>query len=149
MSKSVTRKGNRISFWNYIGVLMLVIALLPGRLLAQDTLDLYSGKPVPNARQGKLIALPVKPAPGIIYRVLRPSLDIYLPADGKATGAAAIVCPGGSYKVLTYAGEGIATAKAFAQRGVTAFVLKYRLPDDAITSNKTIAPLRMRSAPLK
>jgi acetyl esterase/lipase len=142
MSKSITRMGNRILYWNYIGVLMLVIALLPGRLLAQDTLDLYSGKPVPNALQGKLAALPSKPAPGMVYRVIRPSLDIYLPAEGTATGAAVIVCPGGSYKVLTYAGEGIATAKAFAKRGVTAFVLKYRLPDDAITSNKTIAPLQ-------
>jgi acetyl esterase/lipase len=142
MSKAVTRKDDKILFLNYIGALILLMALVPGRLLAQDTLDLYSGKPVPNARQGKLAALPAKPSPGMVYRVIRPSLDIYLPAEGTATGAAVIVCPGGSYKVLTYAGEGIATAKAFAKRGVTAFVLKYRLPDDAITSNKTIAPLQ-------
>lgn len=129
-------------FSKWAGILMFVINLLPFQLLAQDTLDLYGGKPVPNARQGKLAALPAKQAPGMVYRVIRPSLEVYLPAEGTANGTAVIVCPGGSYKVLTYAGEGVATAKAFAKRGVAVFVLKYRLPDDAISSNKTIAPLQ-------
>jgi acetyl esterase/lipase len=142
MSKSIKLKDPGTALLRHIGVLLFVITLLPFGLLAQDTLDLYSGQPVPNAKQGKLAALPAKPAPGMVYRVIRPSLEIYLPAEGTATGVAVIICPGGSYKVLTYAGEGIATAKAFAKRGVTAFVLKYRLPDDAITSSKTIAPLQ-------
>lgn len=134
--------GSTAMFLKWAGILMLVTILMPFQLLAQDTLDLYGGKPVPNARQGKLAALPAKQAPGMVYRVIRPSLEVYLPADGTANGTAVIVCPGGSYKVLTYAGEGVATAKAFAKHGVTAFVLKYRLPDDAISSDKTIAPLQ-------
>ncbi|WP_342645329.1 alpha/beta hydrolase [Mucilaginibacter sp. CSA2-8R] len=142
MTKSIELKGNKVALLKYVGVLVFVIILSSARLLAQDTLDLYSGRPVPNARQVNMSALPAKQAMGMVYRVIRPSLEVYLPAEGTATGAAVIVCPGGSYKVLTYAGEGVATAKAFAKRGVTAFVLKYRLPDDAITSNKTIAPLQ-------
>lgn len=142
MSKLVRVNNSKVAFLTCTGVLMFMITLLPFRLLAQDTLDLYAGKPVPNARQVKLAALPAKISPGMVYRVIRPSLEIYLPAEGTATGSAVIICPGGSYKVLTYAGEGIATAKAFAKKGVTAFVLKYRLPDDAISSNKTIAPLQ-------
>lgn len=141
MSKSTGQKRD-IALLKCIGAIMFIITLLPLKLLAQDTLDLYSGNPVPNARQGKLAALPAKPAPGMVYRVIRPSLEIYLPAEGTPRGTAVIICPGGSYKVLTYAGEGITTAKAFAKRGVTAFVLKYRLPDDATSNDKTTAPLQ-------
>jgi len=126
MSKLVRVNNSKVAFLTCTGVLMFMITLLPFRLLAQDTLDLYAGKPAPNARQVKLAALPAKISPGMVYRVIRPSLEIYLPAEGTATGSAVIICPGGSYKVLTYAGEGIATAKGFAKKGVTAFVLKYR-----------------------
>jgi acetyl esterase/lipase len=142
MNASYELRVSKAIFLRGISVLTCVITLLPVKLLAQDTLDLYSGRPVPNARQSKRAALPAKPAPGMVYQVIRPSLEVYLPAEGTATSTAVIICPGGSYKVLTYAGEGIATAKAFAKRGITAFVLKYRLPDDATSTNKTIAPLQ-------
>jgi acetyl esterase/lipase len=65
-----------------------------------------------------------------------------LPEKDKATGAAVIICPGGSYKVLVYDGEGVRTAKQFAKNGVAAFVLRYRLPDDSTMIDKTIGPLQ-------
>lgn len=128
----------------YFKLVCLVTALqllLPARSKAQDTLALYSGK-IPNSRQVQLSALPAKLSPGLVYRVIRPSLQIYLPDAGTANGSAVLICPGGSYKVLTYAGEGVATAKAFVKKGVTAFVLKYRLPDDLLMVDKTIGPLQ-------
>jgi len=69
-------------------------------------------------------------------------LEAYLPERGKATGTAVIICPGGSYKVLTYQGEGVRTAKEFIKKGIAAFVLKYRLPDDSTMVDKTIGPLQ-------
>jgi len=55
-----------------------------------------------------------------------PTLTPYLPAPANATGAALIVCPGGAY--WGFAGsEGAPYAKWFAQNGIAAFVLKYRL----------------------
>lgn len=69
-------------------------------------------------------------------------MEIYRPESGVANGAAVLICPGGSYKVLVFSGEGVATAKAFARRGITAFVLKYRLPDDELMMDKTIGPLQ-------
>jgi acetyl esterase/lipase len=48
------------------------------------------------------------------------------PAE-KATGAAVVVCPGGGYGGLATGHEGDAVAKWFNERGVSAFVLKYRL----------------------
>lgn len=50
----------------------------------------------------------------------------FLPAPGKATGAAVIVAPGGGGMFLSMEAEGWRVAKALADRGIAAFVLKYR-----------------------
>ncbi|XHR28219.1 MAG: alpha/beta hydrolase [Chthoniobacteraceae bacterium] len=55
-----------------------------------------------------------------------PTLTPYLPDPAKATGAAIVVCPGGGYGGLAkHEGEGY--AQWFADNGIAAFVLKYRL----------------------
>jgi acetyl esterase/lipase len=68
-----------------------------------------------------------------VRNVSQPSLTPFLPAPGKATGAAVIVAPGGGFMMLSWESEGTAVAKRLADAGVAAFVLKYRLdatPDD-------------------
>ncbi len=55
-----------------------------------------------------------------------PTLTVYLPAEGKATGAAMVICPGGGYGGLAQH-EGKDYALWLADHGVTGFVLKYRL----------------------
>ena len=55
------------------------------------------------------------------------TLTPVLPAAGKATGAAVIVAPGGGFRTLSMSNEGWDVAKALADKGVAAFVLKYRL----------------------
>jgi len=54
-----------------------------------------------------------------------PTLTLYRPA-GKATGAAIIVCPGGSYEHLSVR-EGPPVAQWLSSMGITSFVLKYRI----------------------
>lgn len=83
-----------------------------------------------------------RPSSGLVYRVVNPVIESYFPDKKIATGAAVIICPGGSYKVLTYEAEGLRTAKEFAKNGVVAFVLKYRLPDDSTMIDKKIGPLQ-------
>ena len=56
-----------------------------------------------------------------------PTLQAYLPAAGKATGAAIIIYPGGGYTHLSMVNEGSKIAQWLADNGITAFVLKYRL----------------------
>ena len=77
-----------------------------------------------------------------ITKVSVPTLTPYLPAKGTANGAAIVIFPGGSYAGLASAHEGRAIGEAFASFGVTAFVVKYRLPSDSIMVNKTIGPLQ-------
>jgi len=55
------------------------------------------------------------------------TLTPFLPDKSKATGAAVIVAPGGGFRTLSMENEGWNVAKALAEKGVAAFVLKYRL----------------------
>ncbi len=77
-----------------------------------------------------------------IDHVSVPTLTPYLLSKEKANGAAVIVIPGGGYSGLASAHEGMAIAQEFNKIGVTAFVLKYRLPSDEIMQNKSIGPLQ-------
>ncbi len=56
----------------------------------------------------------------------KPTLTAYLPPPDKATGAAVVVCPGGGYGNLAADHEGKQPAKWLNERGVAAFVLRYR-----------------------
>ncbi len=55
------------------------------------------------------------------------TLTPFLPDPAKASGAAVIVAPGGGFRTLSMQNEGWDVAKALADKGVAAFVLKYRL----------------------
>jgi acetyl esterase/lipase len=67
-------------------------------------------------------------APGALGKEPKdiPTLTPYVPAAGKATGAAMVICPGGAYQHLA-PHEGKTYALWLNDHGVTAFVLKYRL----------------------
>ncbi|MGN6396465.1 MAG: alpha/beta hydrolase [Mucilaginibacter sp.] len=71
-----------------------------------------------------------------------PTITPYFPAKGTANGTAIVVYPGGGYAGLASGHEGKAIGEAFSSFGVTAFVVKYRLPSDSIMVDKTIGPLQ-------
>lgn len=106
---------------------------------AQEIIPLYPGT-VPNAKPSSVKE--IQPTAGVFRGTTRPTLEVYLPDKAIATGTAVVVIPGGGYGVVVYQGEGIGTAKALVQKGVAAFVLKYRLPSDSTMVDKTIGPLQ-------
>ncbi len=57
--------------------------------------------------------------------VSKPSLTVFVPA--KPNGTAVIIAPGGGFHLLSITSEGTAVAKWLSKKGITAFVLKYRL----------------------
>ena len=65
---------------------------------------------------------------GRISQTSSAELFIYEAAADKATGKAVVICPGGGYVHLAMKHEGHDFAKWFAQNGITAAVLKYRMP---------------------
>jgi acetyl esterase/lipase len=75
-----------------------------------------------------------------ISKVTSPEMLAYVPA--KPNGTAVIICPGGGYGILAFDKEGVNVAKKFNEIGITAFVLKYRLPSDLIMDDKSMGPLQ-------
>lgn len=63
----------------------------------------------------------------VVYNVSSPTLTAYLPDPAKANGTAVIIAPGGAFHTLSINSEGVDVAKWLNAKGVTAFVLKYRL----------------------
>ena len=61
--------------------------------------------------------------------VVDPTITAYLPDGETRAGAAAIVAPGGAFRILAWDTEGTMVAEWLKQHGVAAFVLKYRLAD--------------------
>jgi acetyl esterase/lipase len=63
----------------------------------------------------------------IARNITRPTLTAYLPDPSIATGAAVVICPGGAFNFLAIEREGIDVARWLCERGIAAFVLKYRV----------------------
>lgn len=61
-------------------------------------------------------------------QITAPTLTAFVPE--KPNGTAVIVAPGGAYMRVAFDKEGVDVAKVFGARGVTTFVLKYRLPGE-------------------
>jgi acetyl esterase/lipase len=80
--------------------------------------------------------------PNRILRVSQPTLSVYLPVIQQNTGAAVLICPGGGYRRLAVDIEGDEIAAWLNDMGIAGFVLKYRLPCDAIMVDKTVGPLQ-------
>lgn len=63
----------------------------------------------------------------LLTAIEKPQYQVHLPAKDKATGAAAVILPGGGYSVLAVGHEGEAYAKWLAARGVAGILVKYRV----------------------
>jgi acetyl esterase/lipase len=63
-----------------------------------------------------------------LANVATPTLAVFPAPSDKATGASVIVCPGGGHRILAWDLEGTEVAEWLNSLGVTAFVLKYRVP---------------------
>ncbi len=80
--------------------------------------------------------------PYAYQKVSTPTLKLFLANTNNIKNPAVIICPGGGYAMVSYINEGDEIAKWLNSIGISAFVLKYRLPSDVIMKNKTIGPLQ-------
>jgi acetyl esterase/lipase len=101
--------------------------------LADEAVRIWPGPPPGTADwTGPETAVDVKTPGGdrtmhVISNVTDPTLTVVRPAAGHETGAAMIVLPGGAFGALAWDLEGTEVARWLAARGITAFVLKYRV----------------------
>ena len=120
--------------------LVLLLCLLSAtRVKAQEIWPLYSGAAPGNTpcdiqETGQL---------GLTAaNVTTPTLAIFKPVKQDKFRGAVLIIPGGGYQHLAMGHEGYGVAKAFNDLGITAFVLKYRLPNNSSCfDNKELMPL--------
>ena len=110
---------------------IIYIFLISGILAnAQETVKLYQGK-APGSenwtqKEAQMYSDLFKTE--VVYNVTDPSLLVYqVPKGVKNTGTAIVIAPGGGFQSLSINREGIELAEALSKKGITAFVLKYRL----------------------
>lgn len=125
-----------------IRILCIFFGLLGG-LSAQEVIPLYTGSQ-PGAAQG---SYPERDYfskawnTEIVTNVTRPTLTAYRPSPQLRNGTAVVICPGGGFMALSINSEGTDVARYLAAKGVTAFVLRYRLAhtgDDAAQEFETL-----------
>lgn len=84
-----------------------------------------------------------KPVAGRLWtavgHVSEPTMTVY-PAEGKNTGAAVVVLPGGGYEILSIDLEGSEACEWLSARGITCVLLKYRVPGEATAQNPRTGP---------
>ncbi|MFI1743297.1 prolyl oligopeptidase family serine peptidase [Thalassobellus sediminis] len=101
---------------------------------------------VPNSKENKdyqeVFRLDSEGKPNAIRKVVNPRLKLFLVDNKKTDNTAVIIYPGGGYAVLSHDKEGDKIAEWLNSIGISAFVLKYRLPSDIIMNDKTIGPLQ-------
>jgi acetyl esterase/lipase len=117
---------------------------IAGNLFGQSkVIDLWQGK-VPGAIINPTVKQTVDSADNWVKMrgITDPVLDMYPAPKDKSNGTAVIICPGGGYWGLAISHEGSQVAKWLNSIGITAFVLKYRLPDSSIMVNKSIGPMQ-------
>lgn len=108
--------------------ILCLLGFVAGSALTQEVIPLYTGTPPGSVEPSNPEKHYFSKAwnAEVVSNVTKPSLTLYRPVAG-GSGNAAVVCPGGGFMALSIDNEGTEVAKWLAARGVTAFVLKYRL----------------------
>jgi acetyl esterase/lipase len=123
-----------------IYIINIVFMFLLKTAHAQQIVNLYDGD-CPGLLPGLTIVekdMQTKKGDIMLLRnVTKPTLTVFIPK--KKTSDASV---GGGYFILAFDHEGLNLGQWFADRGITAFVLKYRLPQAELFSNSEIRPLQ-------
>jgi acetyl esterase/lipase len=112
-----------------LAVCFLVVGCLIDGAFAQ-TINLWPGVAPgsENWRQKETVTADT-PIGTVINNVVTPTLTLFLPQKSKATGTGIIVAPGGACIALAIDLEANQVARWLQEKGVAAFVLKYRLQE--------------------
>jgi acetyl esterase/lipase len=106
---------------------LALISFVASRAGAQ-TVDVWPGAaPGSETWTQKETTVEDTPLGAVVFNVVTPTLTAYPPEEAKATGTGVIIAPGGAFVALAIDLEGRDIARWLQERGVAAFVLKYRI----------------------
>jgi acetyl esterase/lipase len=92
-----------------------------------DAIPLWPAESVRSDRSESEMLMPEPWPHRILRNVSVPTLEPFLPDAATATGIGVVICPGGAHHILAIDHEGYEVAQWLQQRGIAAFVLKYRV----------------------
>jgi acetyl esterase/lipase len=107
--------------------------------MAQETFPLYTGK-IHGAKEAPDEEMTNEN--GHVGKISKPTITVYKSKTAQSNGASVIIFPGGGYWINAIAHEGFDVAKRFNESGITAFVVKYRIPNDKTMLNRETGPLQ-------
>jgi acetyl esterase/lipase len=107
--------------------LVLLLVCCPLATAGEEVIAIWEGTP-PYSKESSLKEY-VKEHWGVpcVHNVTHPTLTVYAPQSENA-GRAVVILPGGGYEVESIEAEGSRIAESLSAQGITAGVLKYRLP---------------------
>ena len=105
----------------------ILFFLLPQIALSQEVIPLWP-EGIPCESTNEIVIENDERIGRKISKVHTPEMVVYKPMPYQSNGTSVVICPGGGYTILAWDWEGIEMAHWFNSMGVTAFVLKYRLP---------------------
>lgn len=92
-----------------------------------QTLNIWPGI-APGSENWKQLERVEKGPPGnAVYNVVTPTITVYVPEKSRATGTGVIIAPGGAFRFVAIDSEGHSVARWLQEKGIAAFVLKYRV----------------------
>ena len=121
--------------------MVLLIVTMGSNIFSQDIISLWEGLEMPYHKENNVVEYEEE-AYGVIcvFNVTEPELIVYQ-AQGINSGKAVVILPGGGYTLESIHHEGHKLAKVLAKEGITAAILKYRLPNPETSDLPQFVPL--------
>jgi acetyl esterase/lipase len=120
---------------------LIILVLVINESEAQDIYNLWEGQKKPYYKENSLEEYE-KESWGVmcVFNITEPTLIVYK-AEGNNIAKAVVIIPGGGYSLVAIYHEGHDLAKVLAKQGITAAVLKYRLPNPESSDQPNMVPL--------
>ena len=122
-------------------LLLILIILFYTKISAQDVYKLWDGQSKPYYKKNNLKEYEKETwGTMCVFNITELSLTVYK-AKGNNTGSSVVIIPGGGYAAVAIHHEGHDLAKVLSDQGITAAVLKYRLPSPETSDQPHLVPL--------
>lgn len=125
-------------------IIVLILIGISTYGYAQEIYPLYPGKIINSIPAENLEKWETDSVTGTVRvsNVSIPTIQVFSATGSNATNAAVIIFPGGGYVKLGMNTKGTDVTRAFNAAGITAFVVKYRLPSDRTMQQKQLGPMQ-------
>ena len=132
-------ENNRTKLYRLLIIVTIFLSMANHSFAQNEVIEFWNSE-VPNAIKADNYEEILDEKTDRVSKVINPTLTVFRPQ--KPNGASVIICHAGGYAFLAKNKEGYKVAEWLNTLGITAFVLKYRLPSDEIMQDKSVGHLQ-------